>query len=93
MNVSFKGVYLLKYPNSALRNQVKELEESSPNGNGKFWTSVKIDKDKTSSDLLVICGLDLEDAQDNAKGKSVKSYIKSNIDEYIQKAKIYDYTA
>lgn len=94
MNISFKGIYCYKYSNSSVRNAVKELENQSNNGNGKFWTSVKIDKDKKSSDLLVVCGLDLEEAYEKAAAKkiSVRDYIKANADSYIEKAKICDYT-
>ena len=92
MKISFKGVNLLKYPNRKLRDKVKELEETSNNGNGDFWTSVKIDSNQGSSDLLLVYGFDLEEAKDNSEGKmSVEDYLKANAQHYIKKAKVYDY--
>lgn len=91
MKISFNGIHLLKYPCRAARDSVKELEENSPNGQGKFWTSVAIDNDK-SSDLLILSGLDLESAIENMDdNQSIDEFVKENADRYIQKAKVYDY--
>ena len=91
MKVSFNGIYYYKYPNRAKRDEVKSLEETSNNGNGNFWTMVTIDKDKSSSDLLLITGLDLENAIENMdENQTVDEYIRENSDKYIQNARIYD---
>ena len=92
MQVSFRGIQLLKYPNRSMRDKVKALESKSSNGNGDFWTSVKIDKDKNSSDLLLISGLDLEAAIENMDdNQTVSEYIKENADSYIKRAEVHDY--
>ena len=92
MQVSFRGIQLQKYPNRSMRDKVKALESKSLNGNGDFWTSVKIDKDKNSSDLLLISGLDLEAAIENMDdNQTVAEYIKENADSYIKRAEVRDY--
>lgn len=92
MNISFKRVVLLRYPNTSQRNKVKSLENHSYNGNGNYWTSVPINIDKTNSDLLLITGLDLECAIENKKdNQTVSQYIRKNLDKYIKIAEIHDF--
>ncbi|MBQ7449836.1 hypothetical protein IJS77_00325 [bacterium] len=91
MKVSFNGIYYYKYSNKAKRDEVKSLEDVSVDGKGKFWTMIPIDKDKNSSDLILLTGLDLEDAIDSkGKNQTLDEYVKENSDVFIQKAKIYD---
>ncbi|MBQ7449972.1 hypothetical protein IJS77_01030 [bacterium] len=91
MKISFKSVILYKYPNSKMRDIVKDLESSSPNRSSKYWTSVSVDREKDSSDLLVLTGSDLKFAVRNKKdNQSVQDYILANLDRYIKKAEVFD---
>ena len=92
MKISFNGIQLLRYSNPATRNEAKALEEESPNGHGGFWTSVALDKDKNSSDLLILSGFDLESAIENmGDNQTVDEYVRENSDRLVKKAKVYDY--